>query len=89
MDLQLLLKLSFLVSGNLVVSVWLGATDEDVDSAFRWTDGYIVSWVNWNADQPVGGRDNACIGVAGNSKKWANYQCSDTKKFFCQTVESM
>ena len=86
MDLQLLLKLSFLVIGNLV-SVWLGATDEDVDSAFRWTDGYIVSWVNWDTDQPVGGPDKACIGVTGHSIKWATYECTDTRKFFCETVE--
>ena len=68
-------------------SVWLGAADHEVDSVFRWTDGHIVSWVNWDAGQPVGGPDNACIGVVGSSNKWANYECTDMKKFLCETVE--
>ena len=35
-------------------SIWLGATDKDVETVFRWTDGSIVNWVNWDADQPAG-----------------------------------
>ena len=71
----------------LLFSVWLGATDHDVDSVFRWTDGYIVNWVNWDTHHPVGGPNKACIGVVGSSNKWANYECTDTKKFFCETAK--
>ena len=58
-----------------------------MDSVFRWTDGYIVNSVNWDTDKPIGGPDKACIGVGGSSNKWANYECTDMKKFFCETVE--
>lgn len=38
----------------LLCSIWLGANDMDIETVFRWTDGTIVSWVNWAPDQPSG-----------------------------------
>ena len=71
--------------------IWLGATDKDVESAFRWTDGSIVSWVNWDTGHPAGttgaGSEKDCLVRNGNEGKWVDNNCADTKKFYCETVE--
>ena len=73
------------------LSIRLGATDKDVETAFRWTDGSIVNWVNWDADQPAGRikrlseKDRSVR--RGNGGEWIDHDCADTKKFYCETVE--
>ena len=63
----------------------------DVESIFRWTDGSTVSWVNWETGHPAGtsrvGSEKDCLVRQGNVGKWADYNCTDTKKFYCETVE--
>ena len=74
---------------DLLFSVWLGATDKDVETAFRWTDGSIVSWVKWDRFQPKGrvNNDNDCIAVNRETKKWADYDCDANITFYCETAE--
>ena len=63
----------------------------DVESIFRWTDGSIASWVNWETGHPAGtsrvGSEKDCLVRHGNGGKWADYNCTDSKKFYCETVE--
>ena len=63
----------------------------DVESAFRWTDGSIVSWVNWQNGYPKGTkrRDSQrnCLVRNGTGGEWVDYDCTVTKKFYCETIE--
>ena len=63
----------------------------DVESIFRWTDGSISSWVNWDTRFPAGtssvGSEKDCLVRHSNGGKWADYNCTDTKKIYCETVE--
>ena len=71
--------------------IWLGGTDVDIESAFRCTDGSIVSRVDWQNGYPKGtkgaGSEKDCLVRNGTGGKWVDYDCSAMKKFYCETIE--
>ena len=75
----------------ILLRIWLGASDTDVETVFRWTDGSILSWVNWEAGHPSAasglGSENDCIVRHSPEGKWADHNCNETRKFYCETTE--
>ena len=74
-----------------LLRIWLGASDTDVETVFRWMDGSILSWVNWEAGYPSGvsglSFESDCIARLGTGGKWADHNCNETRKFYCETTE--
>ena len=69
--------------------LWLGATDRDVESVFRWTDGSLINYVNWDDGQPTGTANSNlnCLGLSPSTMKWTDYECTDNKQFLCETIQ--
>ncbi len=63
-------------------SVWLGATDSEVRSVFRWSDGCILNWTRWGDGMP----DNTghCV-VRRPDATWSDRPCDREKKFYCES----
>ncbi|XP_078659901.1 lymphocyte antigen 75-like isoform X2 [Branchiostoma floridae x Branchiostoma belcheri] len=53
----------------------IGFTDRDVEGTFAWTDGSLVTFLNWNPNEPndAGGED--CTELIVDSGKWNDIPC--------------
>ena len=70
--------------------LWFGATDRMVEGVFRWINGIEVnSFVNWAPGYPTGsaagGGDRDCLVRHGPGGGWADVDCGETHKFYCET----
>ena len=72
--------------------LWIGLEDTEVESMFRWTDGYLVTWVNWHGGRALGdSRDGPQIRdcvyrLSGSTGKWVDGDCTDNRAYYCETV---
>ncbi len=71
-------------------SIWLGATDEEIESVFVWVDDgdeeYKMSWTNWKAEEPVGSQSQNCLIRQGSDGKWDDKECARNFPYFCETI---
>ena len=75
-----------------VVSLWMGLEDSSVESMFRWTDGYLATWVNWYNNAPVGRSNHGegeydCVYRRSDGKWQDDGDCDNAKGFYCETVQ--
>lgn len=63
---------------------WLGLTDQQVESVFRWQNGFITSWVNWFPHQPDGLKAANCVLRHHPSGKWTDEDCQTQHPFYCE-----
>ena len=68
-------------------SLWIGATDLDVETVFRWTDGSILNWMNWDSGQPNNHDSEQHCVKRRNEGKWNDYFCDENTKFICDGKE--
>ena len=79
----------FLTSFFCATSIWLSASDEYVHAAYRWIDGYITKWTNWENQKPHQPAGKNCIARRGSNKKWFPEDCSVQLHYYCESIEGM
>ncbi|XP_061664433.1 galactose-specific lectin nattectin-like [Syngnathoides biaculeatus] len=67
-----------------VVDTWIGFHDAIEEDDFVWTDGEVVNFRNFGANQP----DNAdgvedCVEIEEDDSLWDDDECSETNPFVC------
>ena len=56
--------------------------ETDIRRVFRWSDGYVPTWVNWGSQQP----DNInghCV-VRDGAGIWNDMPCTLDRDFYCE-----
>ena len=66
---------------------WVGCRDVQVEGIFRWEDGTLSNWNNWDSDQPNGETDQNCVSLE-TSKKWQDKDCTESKRYICMSTPS-
>ena len=64
---------------------WIGLSRPDSNSELMWSDGTSVSDTRWSSGHPIDGLN--CVSVRGNSTEWYSRNCSDVKRYVCETGE--
>ncbi|XP_041375320.1 CD209 antigen-like protein C [Gigantopelta aegis] len=64
-------------------SIWIGATDQDVEGHFRWPDGSALTGSNWNKGEPNNRGNEDCV-LMTRDGKWNDYPCTRKNKFVCK-----
>ena len=72
---------------------WIGLTDADVESEWKWCDGRILSmYTNWAPGQPNNHNNNQdCVAIRKGhffdtdyDGEWHDDTCTDEKGFICE-----
>ncbi|XP_078579734.1 lymphocyte antigen 75-like isoform X1 [Branchiostoma floridae x Branchiostoma japonicum] len=53
----------------------IGFTDKDVEGTFVWTDGSLVTFLNWNGNEPNNAGEEDCTELIVDSGKWNDIPC--------------
>ena len=64
---------------------WIGLSRPASNSELMWSDGTSVSDTRWSSGHPIDGLN--CVSVRGNSTEWYSRNCSDVKRYVCETGE--
>ena len=64
---------------------WIGLSRPNSSSEFMWSDGTNLSYTRWSSGHPIDGLN--CVSVRGNSTEWYSRNCSDVKRYVCETGE--
>ena len=64
---------------------WIGLSRSNSNSEFMWSDGTNLSYTRWSSGHPIDGLN--CVSVRGNSTEWYSRNCSDVKRYVCETGE--
>ena len=64
-------------------SIWLGLTDETIESVFRWVDGDIITWGNWFPGEPNGRTSQNCV-IRTPNGAWQDVDCEEQYRFYCE-----
>ena len=73
-------------------SLWIGLEDSAVEGMFRWTDGYLVTWLNWENGQPTGDSysdenvDDCIVRRSGTLGQWLDKDCREQKNYYCEKI---
>ena len=62
---------------------WIGLSRPDNNSVFMWSNGTNLSDTRWSSGHPIDGLN--CVSVRGNSTEWYSRNCSDVKRYVCET----
>ena len=64
--------------------VLLGGSDQEKEGTWRWTDGHLWNYTNWERS-PSGkwGRNTDCLFMNKHTGKWADLSCSKGSSFLC------
>ena len=68
-------------------SVLLGVTDTQVETVFRTTEGFVMTWADWDNGQPNDVRNTNIEDCAFRSNaggRWWDTRCSFEYKFYCE-----
>ncbi len=76
-----------LVGGLVNESVWLGASDQQVDNFFQWVDGSPVSFTNWGPGQPDAFPGQDCVQKREEpGEPWYDQPCSSVLSYVCESL---
>ncbi|KAM6957627.1 C-type mannose receptor 2 [Aplochiton taeniatus] len=77
---------SSLVLGRLVDSFWIGLHDQGSPGTFHWLSGDVVTYTNWNRDQPVNVKEGCVTMATGHATGlWEVKSCASSRaKFVCR-----
>ena len=70
-------------------TVWLGATDEEVEGNWIEYDDTIekpLCYLPWGEGEPNGGRNENCLGLFSSTKyknQWNDFPCGNKYNFIC------
>ena len=69
-------------------SIALGASDSEVETVWRNTEGFIINWGNFDIGQPNGTAGDVvgvqdCLSRKPNGK-WNDYNCTTDRKYYCE-----
>ncbi|XP_076465381.1 uncharacterized protein LOC143297094 [Babylonia areolata] len=67
--------------------MWIGATDKEVEGEFRWEDGTLVDWFNWDPDNtPNNYWNQDCVEayVDYYNVSWNDIDCDKRFRFVCK-----
>ena len=62
---------------------WIGATDGEVESVWKWIDGSRVQLKNWQIMEPNGGNRQNCLGF-GSGGRWDDVGCHEAATHLCE-----
>ncbi|XP_076465481.1 uncharacterized protein LOC143297173 [Babylonia areolata] len=68
-------------------SMWIGATDKEVEGEFRWEDGTLVDWTNWDPDNTPNNYGNQdCVEAYTDyyNVSWNDVDCDGKFRFVCK-----
>ncbi|GFS11089.1 C-type lectin domain family 4 member M [Elysia marginata] len=63
--------------------IWLGLSDSLVEGTFRWVDGKLLDFTNWNAGEPNNANEEDC-GQMVKNKKWNDKDCKVQLMYVCK-----
>ncbi|XP_022332922.2 macrophage mannose receptor 1-like isoform X2 [Crassostrea virginica] len=71
-------------------SLWIGLSDESLDSSFSWIDNSPVDFTNWNVGEPNSYAENCgeIIVKSDGVGKWNDVYCSVRRGYICQTQKA-
>nr|XP_039269898.1 uncharacterized protein LOC120344668 isoform X2 [Styela clava] len=73
-----------------IVAVWLGISDIGHDDDFRWTDQKVITYSQWDVNQPThrNGQDDCGMVYTGKgSNNWEIVTCYSPQAFICEVHE--
>ena len=57
--------------------------ETDIRRVFRWSDGYVPTWVNWGSQQPDNINEH-CVVRGGDAGIWGDRPCNLAFEFYCE-----
>ncbi|XP_060558401.1 macrophage mannose receptor 1-like [Ruditapes philippinarum] len=70
---------------------WIALNDIQIDNRFQWSDGSVVTYTNWNTNEPNNwmNRNEDCVTMLLSNGKWNDERCTDIRPgFVCKTPKS-
>ena len=64
---------------------WIGLNRQNSNSEFMWSDGSSISYTRWSNGHPINGSN--CVSVIGDNTTWYSKDCSESKRYVCETGE--
>ena len=71
----------------VLCSILLGVTDTAVETVFRTTEGFVMTWADWDNGQPNDVRNTNTEDCAFRSNaggRWWDTRCDFEYKFYCE-----
>ena len=50
----------------------------------RWVDGSMVTYTNWQPDEPL---TTGCVIMRGKNQNWLKMSCYEARKYICIAAE--
>ncbi|GFR69817.1 macrophage mannose receptor 1 [Elysia marginata] len=67
--------------------VWIGLTDKEKESTFKWTSGKEATYKNW-ASAPQASKTKNCVQKDMQGGAWQDEDCNKTLPFICEQKSS-
>ena len=61
-------------------------SDIETEGTFRWTDGYLATWFNWNSDDHPSKDKDCVVRSATPEGFWRMRQCHNSRHYYCETI---
>lgn len=71
---------------------WIGLNDIQIDNRFQWSDGSVVTYTNWNTNEPNNfmNRNEDCVTILLSNGKWNDERCSDVRSgYVCKAPKAV
>lgn len=73
-----------LLTEQAITRTWIGASDSVTEGTFRWRDGEVLSYVNWDTNQPDHSSSNIDCVLMTNTGVWRVNDCANSRSFVCE-----
>lgn len=83
------LKVCCLVLDENPTHIWIGASDSETESVFKWeSDNTLLTYTYWNGAEPNNGHqlsEEDCVDMEYDAaNKWNDNKCSREFSFICE-----